>query len=788
MEGDQADDKPCGDESFYGVIKSYNERRGFGFVVCEETARRFGRDVYLSKEEAALLAKEPAVGLAAEAASTGETSGPPVKEGDYLMFQVQRSTEGFPQAVTARRIQRLRGVVRERAAWNGSTDGVIIVQGAVEQEAAKNQDPSLQRLLGAEVRVRQADCGELWLVPEDEVAFCCVNAEGPQGVEAQLIELLRTSRAGGALLGCFSLQLPRTAEVDERAVSAGAAPVLIVSGPPVVLDGHALADRVVLAGLPRDLGVPELMRLFGKLGATDAVVTHPDGFPGVEHAADNAGFASVSFTGPPDVGRFLARAAHTISEQGATQLAHVGQCRRRDPKCTGSKLPAALPALPTPTLTPPDDSPGSLLVQWSQVSLAAGYSVELRPTGEDNAPWCSVAAATGRLEGEEGELPSGLLGPSCTACRVNSLRSGVPYEARVAYYAACGCGSQKSASSVPCCVGGAGLSPSKFSTPAPIPTATPAPPMPPMVHTTNGGGTPLATAGPEAQRLMQQAPWPAYPEAGQILGAPPVPGFAPPLPDYAALQLQAPLGSNAGAALGLPPPPEWRCVHGHLVPAPAAPEIVPAAESGRSICIQWPMVIHATAYTVELFEEGSASSERFTRAVPESMAEALVELRVGNLQPGAYAACVRCVAPCGCESGPSSWSFLPPTWLPPPPPGAGGWHAEAHQLQYHHHHHHVHPGYLPTADMRQPPQPAYAPLPAATATAPAPPPPPPVAPPAVQQSFPAPAAAALPTAPPAAPAFMPPPPAQQPFSAPPATAAAPAAAPEPSGGEALVLD
>merc|ERR1719272_2399627 len=75
------------------------------------------------------------------------------------------------------------------------------------------------------------------------------------------------------------------------------------------------------------------------------------------------------------------------------------------------------------------------------------------------------------------------------------------------------------------------------------------------------------------------------------------------------------------------------CIHGNLVPSPAVPELVPSSENGRSICIHWPMVIHATAYTVELFEEGTAAGERFTRSVPESMAEALVELRVGNLQP-----------------------------------------------------------------------------------------------------------------------------------------------------------
>jgi hypothetical protein len=32
-------------ERYLGVVKSYNDRRGFGFVACDETAALFGRDV-----------------------------------------------------------------------------------------------------------------------------------------------------------------------------------------------------------------------------------------------------------------------------------------------------------------------------------------------------------------------------------------------------------------------------------------------------------------------------------------------------------------------------------------------------------------------------------------------------------------------------------------------------------------------------------------------------------------------------------------------------------------------
>lgn len=43
---------PCWDMATLaspGVVKSYNDRRGFGFLACTETADCFGRDVYMPK-------------------------------------------------------------------------------------------------------------------------------------------------------------------------------------------------------------------------------------------------------------------------------------------------------------------------------------------------------------------------------------------------------------------------------------------------------------------------------------------------------------------------------------------------------------------------------------------------------------------------------------------------------------------------------------------------------------------------------------------------------------------
>lgn len=620
-----ADDECNEGSSYYGVIKSYNERRGFGFIACEDTARLFGRDVYLSKEEAVILAKEPLLAISPTSGS-GDGCIPPIKEGDFLQFQVQKSTEGYPQAVNARRLRRLRGTV-VRPAEPGNLEGCIVIKGdssSSSSEAAFAGDGSVKQMIGHEICVRQADCGHLRLAVNDEVAFCCaaVSEGSPQMLEARLIELLSTSRTGVAMLGCFLLELPRVLDFPEAAADEGA------SQPSAVLQGYGLADRVVLAGLPQDLEAAELMRLFGKLGASEATVSR------LENAGWANGFATVSFpNGPIDIARMLVRAAHTINEQGATQLARLSSGAPHGVDSLGAPL---LPALPVPTLVPDGDA---LMVRWSQVSVAAGYLVELRPVGED-AAWSSVDVAAGILQEVPGgvQLPSGLLGPQCAACRVNSMRLDVPYEARVTFFTAWGCKSQASAPSPPCTIHTGSTKQSVSSTPhSPIvPGTLQSNDDASRVHLTDfdGGDADAAAHGlhPSAQ-------------------------FMPP-----------------GGNLMMPPPVGWRAPSGNLIPPPAAPELIPFDEvgGGRSILIQWPTIVHATAYIVELYEETSGTLERFHRVVPDNLREVLVELRVGNLQPaGSYGACVRSVAPCGCESSPSPWSFAPPSWFPPPLPMAG---------------------------------------------------------------------------------------------------------------------
>jgi len=292
-------------ETFCGSVKSFNTRRGFGFVSCEETAQRFGRDVYLSKDEVMALATDPfAATIKADAAATVNNAQPkpPVQEGDSLLFKVKLSTEGFPQVVQAQKMRRLRGVVLSPP--SADRDGTIMVCPADSgEDALPKGDSTWKELLGAEVRLKQSSCGQLQLLPEDRVDFCCTG-DG-QALEAQLIELVHTSRKRGSVLGWFSLELPcfrgeAEAMTEER----------------VQLRGQALLDRILLSEVPPNVREHDLMRLFGKIGGQEATVTPPNG--------GAMGLASVAFDGPGSVAKFLVPTSHTVTDNGITQLAYVG--------------------------------------------------------------------------------------------------------------------------------------------------------------------------------------------------------------------------------------------------------------------------------------------------------------------------------------------------------------------------------------------------------------------------------------------------------------------------------
>ncbi|CAK0826986.1 unnamed protein product [Prorocentrum cordatum] len=655
------------DEVYTGHIKSYNDRRGFGFIACQETAKRFGRDVYIAKTEAQLAAAEAAGDEAAiaqilaaaqekaekkeeaaAAGASGENGGgsqppgekppppPRLAEEDLVHFQVRLSVEGFPQAHSVQKLQKFEGVVRTPVGEDGSA-GRIASQG-------------LPSYIGeSEVDVRQDGCGQVRLVAGDQVTFCVKGLlEGkpaPAGDRAAaVVSLMATGRSSGSVLGYFRLELPRPPGPEGQAARED-----------LRLDCHAFGEKIILAGLPPDTQESELSRFFTKQGATSIIVAHAKG----------CSFASVSFPSILDVARLLARTAHAFADDKETRIATLLSYTDDDDALTSAQLPA----LPAPLLGAGEE-PGSLLVVWSPLVLAVGYSVELR-AADGVQPWATVDVAAGRIGSGSSRFDA-----ECSSCKVTGLSESTLYEARVTYFTSVGSRSEASDPSEQCAPLAAG--------------ATPGPPA--------GAPPPLATPGvadpaaPPALSYQIGAP-PCWPPPSMPGGAPMWPSWGTDMapPDFQAAMAGAmapppmmpPPQSLADGSFGstVPPPfspsPGWRCIHGTVIPPPSAPELQ-ADPSGFAITVQWPSVAHAISYVVELREAGSASAERFIRSAPMATLGSLVELRIGGLRPGggpgrAYTACVRCVSMCNCESAPSDpgWSSPLGTAAAPQAPPCG---------------------------------------------------------------------------------------------------------------------
>lgn len=696
------DDAEISEEVYFGVVKSYNDRRGFGFLACAETADKFGRDVYMPKAEATAAAAEaaamegdstggaagasvvvaPPAPVAAPAAKPADKDGdkdgqktekpPPVPrlaEDDLVRFRVKLSIEGYPQAACVKRLRKFPGIVVLVPTEVAAGD----VDGEDQETPGRITSNEVAKLHGvAEVPVRRLACGQVRLAVGDEVTFCVPAiaemedkaAATPENgkprerrltnAEASLVALAKTSRSNRSVLGCFTLDLPRTGGAEGDA-----------ERPNLQLDCHAFGDKLILAGLPQDLEEAELMRFFSKQAASSAIVAH----------ARTCSFASVSFPGTVEVARFLGRTAHAFADEKETRIARLLSL---SPNADSARLPA----LPSPSLNAADEA-GSLLVVWSPLVLAVAYSVELRPI---NGVWATVDVTSNSLGTSDNRFDS-----ECSSCKVTGLDGSTGYEARVSYFTECGTRSEASEPSEQClpatpallqappAVSLGSLAHSGFgaaegfcgqaNTAAAAPPATLAESGAAAVLLPLQDGScpcsaplqvPPATLPQEAGAALPEQPWPVgWPPQGTVDGSLP-PGIGGPLAPLPPLH-----GGFVPALSPYLPATGWRSITGLVVPPPATPELKAGDDHGFSLTIQWPAVLQASAYVVELCEAGSATMERFVRSAPEAREGTVVELRVGGLRPGpppgrVYVAQVRTVGGDGSES-PASL----PGWSPP---------------------------------------------------------------------------------------------------------------------------
>eukprot|EP00930_Biecheleria_cincta_P018310 TRINITY_DN14306_c0_g1_i1.p1 TRINITY_DN14306_c0_g1~~TRINITY_DN14306_c0_g1_i1.p1 ORF type:complete len:784 (+),score=121.76 TRINITY_DN14306_c0_g1_i1:77-2428(+) len=423
--------EPDSDKVYLGVVKSYNDRRGFGFVACAETAAEFGRDVYMSKLEAQLAAAgisisagenlQKAVDLLnqkmASLADKNRTEKPgnllKLAEEDIVRFMVKLSVEGFPQAVRVQRLQKFQGSIFRSAerdlgcADSHWTSGTISSHEVASKFGGKG-----------EVVLHQQACGQVKLVPGDKVTFCIPQEldtdAHSEALEAKLVMLASTARPAGSVLGCCHLQLPRPAGEGQS------------SPPPLSLDCHALGNKVILSGLPMDVVENELMRFFSKQGATKAIVAH----------ARCCSFASINFPNTSEVCTLLSRSTHAFADEKETRIATIQDRRQGN---SSSQDEARLPALPAPALSPGQEA-ASITITWAPLQLAVAYLVEMRPAGTKEA-WAAVDTGT------TNENEAGRFGADCSSCSVSGLRPGFAYEARISYFSSCGCRSEASEAS-----------------------------------------------------------------------------------------------------------------------------------------------------------------------------------------------------------------------------------------------------------------------------------------------------------------------------------------------------
>eukprot|EP00929_Paragymnodinium_shiwhaense_P051638 TRINITY_DN25953_c0_g1_i1.p1 TRINITY_DN25953_c0_g1~~TRINITY_DN25953_c0_g1_i1.p1 ORF type:complete len:844 (+),score=145.27 TRINITY_DN25953_c0_g1_i1:200-2731(+) len=599
-------------ETFIGSIKSYNDRRGFGFVACPETAERYGRDVYIAKAEAQAAAIEKDGEAAAGFATPGampafsameKAPNAWLREDDLVSFRVRLSVEGFPQAAEVHKLTKYRG--RISAVPQAEGDG-FETMGLV-------QCPELEKPLGvAEIRLRQAACGQLRLDVGDEVTFCVPELQGDGQVrdaqrhgpssaqfafEGKHVVLARTNRDSGSVLGCFSLTLPRpfARQADQK------------------LDCHAFADKIILAGLASNTTDEELMRFFQRHGASQTIVAHARG----------CSFASVSFPNPQDIARLLARGVHAFADDNDTKLA------RLTPQVKTANSPH-LPALPSPAVSPCGNE-GSLVVSWSPLLLAVGYEVQLRNASLGEQQWMTVDPSTGKLAKAPSKMH--MFTAASSSCKVMSLNSSQGYEARVIYHAACGCCSEPS-------------EPSDVLCPSPSQAVSPAQQTSPNQRgqawkpefAVPNGCSPQACGAPWQGGWQDQVPRQGFVVAGEMC---------------------PPMGYGAFCMQGTAPAQFLRCMHGSALPLAPQPTLRADDESGNCLIIQWPAAMNVSSYVIQLQEVGSTAVDRFTRAVPMATMGSLIEMRVGGIAPAGtqgrfFTATIRCVSSCGCESNPSS--------------------------------------------------------------------------------------------------------------------------------------
>lgn len=159
---------PSPNKEYTGVIKSYNESKGYGFIACEETERLYGRDVFLNKEEVTKHA---------------------VAVGENLVFKVILNQKGMPQAEVVAKADALKGSGESKLEQCGEGPHVGIIKSFNEANAfGFIQCPAIEEVFGCDVFLHRKELAAGQEVGKEVQFNVTLNGRGqPQATQVTVL-------------------------------------------------------------------------------------------------------------------------------------------------------------------------------------------------------------------------------------------------------------------------------------------------------------------------------------------------------------------------------------------------------------------------------------------------------------------------------------------------------------------------------------------------------------------------------------------------------------------------
>jgi len=159
---------PQKDQTFFGVLKSFSEEKGWGHITCECTSRLYGKDVFLMK---------------------GALNGQTVIAGALLSFKVTMGSKG-PQAMAVSMLPP--GCFRTSAEESSSVYSGTVKSFNAERGWGFVTSEELHQTFGKDIFLHRRDLEESYLPSTgEEIQLCVEIDDGGQPVAKNAVPLNR---------------------------------------------------------------------------------------------------------------------------------------------------------------------------------------------------------------------------------------------------------------------------------------------------------------------------------------------------------------------------------------------------------------------------------------------------------------------------------------------------------------------------------------------------------------------------------------------------------------------